>query len=99
MKGREKDENITVSSSKSQERYIFTVGIPLFGFSRAKRINSNPNTLAHDNVSPPRIVYRHSSTINHSVNEVLAITLGNVSNEGHPAISGTWRAKALRNRK
>lgn len=78
--------------AKSWGRYSFpsAAGIPLFGQKVfAKRINPLAELLVHA-VSLPRIVYLRSSTINHSVNEVLAITLGKVSNEGHPVISGTW---------
>lgn len=84
-------ENVKVSWSfdkkfvKSQERIHSHCS-----FSRIK-------SFVYNNVSLPRIVYRDSSTINHSVNQVLAITLGNVSNEGHPVISATWIAKPLRN--
>lgn len=84
-------ENVKVSWSfdkkfvKSQERIHSHCS-----FSRIK-------SFVYNNVSLPRIVYRDSSTINHSVNQVLAITLGNVSNEGHPMISATWIAKPLRN--
>lgn len=83
-------ENVKVSWSfdkKFAGKDIFT----LFVFTHQSK------SLVYNNVSLPRIVYRDSSTINHSVNQVLAITLSNVSNEGHPVISATWIAKPLRN--